>query len=82
MPVEIQQQRSVLVFFVFFFSLKALGNMSGHIILSQLQLPSPTSVWCVSGESLVLQLGLGQPILSCVLVSKLSASKQRPTAGN
>lgn len=56
--------------------------MSGYIILSQLRLPSPTSVWCVSGEGLVLQLGLGRPVPTTVLVAKLCARKQPPTAGN
>lgn len=75
--------RLIFIFLtVYFFLVKALGNMSGYIILSQLRLPSPTSVWCVSGEGLVLQLGLGRPVPSIVLVAKLCARKQPPTAGN
>lgn len=56
-----------------------------HVRVHNPQPPSAAitiSFWHVSRESLVLHLGLGRPILDFVLVTKLSARKQHPIAGN
>lgn len=83
MPVVMQQQRSVLVFLFDFFLCCCCQSPGKHV---RVHIPQPPpaaitiSVWCVS--SLALRLGLGRPILSSVLVTRLAGRKQNPTAGN
>lgn len=82
MPVLMQQHSSGCFFFSSFFLLSEPRGTCQSTYSSATFGCHHISVWCVSRESLVLQLGLGQPILSSVLVTRLSVRKRHPNACN
>lgn len=81
MPVEIQRRSSGDGFFWVFLS-KPKGTCQGPESSANVGCHHQPPFGVSLGKALVLELGLGQPMLSFVLVPKLSARKQHPTAGH